>query len=157
MNLYLVRHAEAADKADDPKRNLTARGMRDAQTLARMLRPLKLKVGAIWHSGKPRAVQTAEIVASALAGKPKAVQRRGLKPDGNVKSLVKAIARLSDDLMIVGHEPFLGKLAAQLVCGADESCLLDLEKPSIVCIRCGSDGVWKIVWLLSLSLCHKGS
>ena len=37
MNLYLVRHASAADKADDPERHLTASGKRDAENLARFL------------------------------------------------------------------------------------------------------------------------
>jgi phosphohistidine phosphatase len=151
MNLYLVRHAEAAGKSEDRDSNLTDKGKQDAVQLARVLKPLKLKVAAVWHSGKPRAVQTADAVASALSGSVKPVRHRGLKPNASVKPIIKAITRLTGDLMIVGHEPFLGKLAAQLVCGSDCS-LLDLAKPSIVCLNSGNDGVWRITWMISPSV-----
>jgi phosphohistidine phosphatase len=63
MRLYLVQHGEAKPEEEDPAHHLTERGFADLQKVADLLRPLKLAVLAIWHSGKPRAVQTAQILA----------------------------------------------------------------------------------------------
>src|SRR3982750_4914376 len=90
--LYLVRHAEAADKAVDPARNLTERGRRDAAALAEALRPLRIHVRAIWHSGKPRALQTAEAIAPVVeCDGERLVQHSGLKPYDPVKRLARTL------------------------------------------------------------------
>src|SRR3954465_10229610 len=118
MEVYLIRHAEAADKADDPERNLTEKGRRDAAALAAALRSLMIRVHANWHSGKPRAQQTAEAVAVALeAAGQGPVQHPGLKPMDPVKPTARALEDCHENIMIVGHEPFLGRLAAKLVTG----------------------------------------
>src|SRR5438045_1310659 len=118
MDIYLVRHAEAADKSVDPQRNLTERGRRDAAAMAEALRPLRLRVRAIWHSGKPRATQTAEALLPAIGcGGERLVCHSRLKPFDPVKKLARTLACMDENIMIVGHEPHLGRLAARLVTG----------------------------------------
>ena len=57
MKLYLLRHAEAEDGADDPRRRLTRKGRRDAKALGKTLGRHKLRLRSIWHSGYDRAAR----------------------------------------------------------------------------------------------------
>src|SRR5689334_19630201 len=149
MDIYLVRHAEAADKLVDPERNLTDRGRRDAAALAEALRPLRIRVRAIWHSGKPRALQTAEAILGAVESGEQLVCHSGLKPFDPVKKLAKTLCRSDDSVMLVGHEPFLGRLAARLVTGHAKTPLLLLDKPGVACLRRDAAGDWRVAWMLS--------
>jgi phosphohistidine phosphatase len=154
MEIYLVRHAEAADKADDPERNLTEQGRRDAAALAAALRPLRVQVSAIWHSGKPRARQTAEAMLAAIASPcVNLIQRCGLKPMSGVKRLARLLDEQDQNVMIVGHEPMLGRLAARLVTDRASTPLLSLDKPSAVCLqRDDFAGQWRVAWMISKAM-----
>ena len=66
MKLYLVQHAKAASKETDPERSLTEEGLRDIRKVAEFIKPLDLSVDYLWHSGKNRAQQTAEILADVV-------------------------------------------------------------------------------------------
>ena len=63
MRLYLVQHGQAKSEELDPQRGLTEQGVQDVERLAAFLKPLSLAVQVVWHSGKTRAAQTAEILA----------------------------------------------------------------------------------------------
>jgi phosphohistidine phosphatase len=151
MKLYLVRHAEAAAKSAGRERQLTRQGRRDAEALAALLRPMKLKVEAIWHSGKARAGQTAQPLAEALRAAQGLQRCDGLMPLDPVKPIAALVGGMSEDLMIVGHEPFLGKLAARLLRGRKSPSVLDLGKPGVVCLQ-GGGAAWRIAWMLSPEL-----
>ena len=67
MNLYLVQHAEARPKKEDPKRPLSEKGRADIQKVAAYAaRHTSIELGQINHSGKTRARQTAEALAEFL-------------------------------------------------------------------------------------------
>lgn len=73
MRIYLVQHGESKSEEIDPERRLTESGSRDVQEIADFLRTSDaLEVNEIWHSGKVRAQQTAELLApgTALARRP---------------------------------------------------------------------------------------
>ena len=148
MRLYLVRHAEAEVGVVDAERKLTDQGRADARRLADALRPMNLSVAEVWHSGYPRAAQTAEPVAEALNG---AVVKahEGLTPFDRTRPVARIVNLHEGDLMIVGHEPFLGKLAARLVTGRASQPMLKLDKPSVVCLDDAGHGEWKVRWMLS--------
>ena len=148
MKLYVVRHAEAEHGDVDAERQLTERGRADARRLAEALRGLDLRVREIWHSGYPRAAQTSEPIAQVIPGA--VVQaHEGLRPFDRTRPIAKQIKQYSGDLMIVGHEPFLGKLAARLVTGRASREIVKLDKPSIVCLDDGGRGEWRVRWMLS--------
>ena len=90
---------------------MTDKGRRDVEKVAEFLRSINLKVEAVWHSGKPRARQTAEILASALTSAQGVVERAGLAPNDPVGSVRKEIEKADGDLVVVGHLPFLSRLA----------------------------------------------
>jgi phosphohistidine phosphatase len=149
MNLYIVRHAEAADEQVDPERKLTDQGQRDADSLGKFLAALALEPKEIWHSPKPRAAQTALAIASALGANEKLVIHDGLLPNDRVKPIAKVLKNEIEDLMIVGHDPFLTRLASRLLIRKASFPLVDLGKPSLLHLVRHSDESWTIAQLLT--------
>ena len=152
MRLYLVRHAEANPKETDPARHLSARGEKDLRKVARFLKPLGLGVQAIWHSPKTRAVETAEVLATAIKAKKGLVQRSDLGPDADVRPAAKEIERFGADLALVGHMPMVALLTSQLVCGDVEQELAAFPTAAVLCLEHCPHGYWMIVWMVTPAL-----
>jgi phosphohistidine phosphatase len=91
MKLYLVQHARTASKEVDPTRSLTAEGRRDIQKVAEFVKPLNLVVNSLWHSGKTRARQTAEILAKVISVENKMTSHDGLAPNDDVQVIKDSI------------------------------------------------------------------
>jgi broad specificity phosphatase PhoE len=66
MELYLIQHGEAKSKQEDPERPLTAKGAENIKKTASFFKQLPKRLDLIWHSGKKRAEQTAEILDETL-------------------------------------------------------------------------------------------
>jgi phosphohistidine phosphatase len=128
MRVYLVQHGESKPEEEDPQRRLTDEGVRNVQKVAGFLRPLGLKLETIWHSDKPRAQQTAEILAGAISASQGMLQRNDLAPKDPVAPVKQAIEQSAGDLMIVGHLPFLGKLVALLVADNEETEIVTFRR-----------------------------
>ena len=77
MRLYLVQHGQAKSKDQDPDRHLTENGQKEVESIAAFLQPLNIKIQALWHSGKARAAQTADILAGSVKARQGAVQHDG--------------------------------------------------------------------------------
>jgi len=152
MKVYLVQHGEAKSEEEDPQRRLTDKGIGEVQKVADFLRPLELPVDAIWHSGKPRAQQTGELLAKAIGALDRIIQREGLGPKDQVTATKEAVQQTSGDVMIVGHLPFLGKLVALLVAGNEETEIVEFHFGSVVCIEQRDDGKWKVAWMIRPAL-----
>ena len=148
VNLYLVRHGEAKSKHQDPDRHLSQKGARDVEKMAVFLRPLRLRLDRVWHSGKPRAAQTADILIPALSASHGPAQREGLTPDDPVQPLKKELDRTAVDSMIVGHLPLLGKLASVLLGGNESSEVVNFQEAGVVCLGRREDGVWNVRWMM---------
>ena len=108
MRLYLVQHGEAKSEAEDPERSLAIRGEEETRKISGAANRLGIRPSRIYHSGKKRAEQTAGIVAR-LDLSTQLGQR--LNPNDEIRPWVERISREAEDLMIVGHLPFLEKLA----------------------------------------------
>ena len=120
MDLILWRHAEAfelREGGDDLERALTAKGERQAQRMAEWLNQRLAHSTRILVSPALRCQQTAK----ALGKKFKTLNE--LAPDGNGEGLLKA-ARWPDavePVLIVGHQPTLGLVAAYLLSEAPQA------------------------------------
>jgi phosphohistidine phosphatase len=66
MFVYLVQHAEAKRAEEDPNRGLTEQGAQSITRVAQYVGKLPVAVSRILHSGKTRALRTAEILAAFL-------------------------------------------------------------------------------------------
>ena len=147
MKLYLVQHGQAKAKEDDPERPLTDQGRRDVERVAALLKPLDLTVSAVWHSGKTRADQTAQLLATAIQADEGVVQRDGLAPKDPVGPVVKALADRQADLMIVGHMPFMAKLASALLAGDRKAAIVTFQQGGICCLQ-RDDAGWHVAWMV---------
>jgi phosphohistidine phosphatase len=154
MRVYLVQHGESKSEGEDPQRRLTDKGLGEVQNVANFLRPLKMAVDAIWHSGKARAQQTGELLAEAVGSRDRVLQREGLGPNDQVATTREALEQAGGDVMIVGHLPFLGKLVALLVTGSEEKEIVEYQVGSVVCIERRDGGKWKVAWMITPSLLH---
>ncbi len=148
MKLYLVQHGKAATKETDPTRPLTEEGRSDVRKVAEFIKPLSLYVDCLWHSGKTRAAQTAEILASVVKAKKGILQRQGLSPNDDVSALKNEISSVEDDIMIVGHLPFLSKLASLLVAGRETAEVVEFKQGGIVCLERREEEKWRINWMI---------
>lgn len=115
MDLLLWRHAEAEDGEDDLKRRLTERGERQARTMATWIRERQIKDLRIIVSPAVRTQQTAE----ALKLPFETVRKIG--PDACVSELIAACGwpDALGSVLIVGHQPSLGRLASLLLAGQE--------------------------------------
>jgi phosphohistidine phosphatase len=149
MRLYLVQHGEALPEEKDAERHLSDVGKRDVERVGRFLKSLNLPIAAVWHSGKPRARQTAEALAAALPGKPPIVRREGLAPKDSVKPVRDAIEHFAKDLMIVGHLPLLSTLATLLLTGEKSGDVVAFRYGGVVCLeRAAGGGGWALAWMV---------
>jgi phosphohistidine phosphatase len=143
MKLYLIQHGIALPKEKNPERPLSTQGETQTQRTAEYLKSRIIKVDAVWHSKKARAAQTAEIIADAIdCGKVQA--REDLNPLDPVKKLPGEILAFKTDLMIVGHLPFLQKLAGLLLTGSEKSDLFAFKNSGVLSLS--YDETWKTDW-----------
>jgi phosphohistidine phosphatase len=120
MKLHIIRHAEAIAPTPEPPdelRYLTCRGRRRFRQVAAALKKLEIDPDLILTSPKARALQTAEILAEALAFSGEVQISPLLAGNLTVGSLRQLLLNLPrrDELVIVGHEPDLGTLIAELL------------------------------------------
>jgi len=146
MRLYLVQHGEAKSEAEDPGRSLTTRGEEETKKVSDAAKRLGICPSRIYHSGKKRAEQTAGIIAVALDLSVQLGQ--GLNPNDNVRPWAERISREAEDLMIVGHLPFLEKLASFLVCGDEGAKAVMFRYGAILCLEKKESGRWAVDWVL---------
>lgn len=115
MNLILWRHAEAEDHAPggDAERRLSERGHKQAARMAAWLTQRLPEETCVLASPAVRTRQTAAALGRSFALEPR------LFTDCGVAEHLDAIADNEHhaSLLLVGHQPTLGQLAARLMCG----------------------------------------
>ena len=152
MKLYLVQHAQALPSEQDPSRPLSEAGRSETSRIVRFLEPLRLTVERIWHSGKTRAAQTAEIYARAVGVSEGLTAREGLAPNDNVALLRDELAVATGDTMIVGHMPFVARLTSLLLTGYESPPIVAFVNAGIVCLGRGPDNRWQVEWVVTPQL-----
>ena len=113
MDLILWRHAEAVDGMPDMARKLSAKGEKQAREMAQWLRPRLPKRTRIIVSPAQRTLQTVKALSEDFE------ILRELSP-GASPTAILAAAQWPDQsgaVLVVGHQPTLGMLAATLIAG----------------------------------------
>ncbi len=150
MKLYLIQHGEAKPESEDPERSLTARGEKEVVAVSKAAGGLQIRPSKIFHSGKLRAKQTAQIIASALKISNSLVQpSQGLNPNDDIHTWAERISKEKEDLMLVGHLPFLEKLTSFLLCGDENARVVLFRYGAIVCLDQKGDKGWAVRWILT--------
>ena len=115
MRLFLVHHADAVSPVVDPERPLSPAGRGHAEALAGQAAGAGVKPDVIWHSGKRRARETAEIFWRACNPLASLNMVRGLRPEDS-PGWMRDVLRAEDrDVMLVGHMPSLPALLHELI------------------------------------------
>ncbi len=150
MLLYLVRHGKAEPGDHDAARKLTVQGRKTVERVARRLSKAKVQVDRIEHSGLARAAETAEILAKAVSGEVMGVADLG--PSDDVAPVASRLESTGDgSVMLVGHLPFMGRLASYLLIGDTDTEPLHFRTGAVACLSNSEQG-WMLEWLLPPSL-----
>ena len=152
MYLYLIQHAEARSKEKDPERGLTESGKKTMERISDFFSRLKPEIYVIWHSGKKRAEQTAEILAASLGLKNRLITHTNLGPGDDIFPVKKKIEKTKkNNIAIVGHLPYLNRLASILLSGDETRDMIRFRNAGIVCLVRDDTG-WKLSWMLTPDL-----
>ncbi len=146
MVIFLVQHGLCFDKATDPTRSLSPEGRLEITKIARQAADCGITVNVIYHSGKLRAQQTAELFAGPLqAGRIESIN--GLNPSDDVGAFVDNHP-LPDRTMLVGHLPFMERLASLLIAGRPEPNVVKFQNAGIVCLEQNETHDWHVKWTI---------
>ena len=125
MNLFILRHGLAVQRGTpgcekDRDRPLTPKGRRRLRQIAKAMKKLDLSFDLVLSSPYARARQTADIVAATFNARRKLKLADYLTPDGNPQALIEFLKNLQpapENVLLVGHEPYLSQLISTLVAG----------------------------------------
>ena len=153
MRLYLIQTGEAlSSETTDFDRPLSDTGRLNVEKLASLLSKVNLNAQRVIHSGNTRAQQTLEILRWAATPTRRLVEaRQGLQPQDPVDPWVEEISGWTDDAVVVGHQPFLGKLVSRLIAGREDPPVVRFVPGTAVCLETGAEG-WSIAWMMSPEL-----
>ena len=148
IRLYLVQHAHAVSKEQNPARPLSSKGISELNAVIEFLKPLKIAARRILHSDKTRAIQTANELAEVIQVDKGCAPHPGLGPNDDVRKLEDEINNTKDDLMIVGHLPFLSKLASELLSGSQLADTICFRQGGVLCLNYNKDTGWQVEWMV---------
>jgi phosphohistidine phosphatase len=117
MQLLIVRHAEAAQGEPDDLRPLTAAGREQASSLGARLQEEGVRPDAILTSPLLRARETGDLLARELGGT--VVPDERLAPGATPDAVAEAAAGRGNTVVVVGHQPDCGQVAAALSGGSE--------------------------------------
>jgi phosphohistidine phosphatase len=159
--LYLVRHAIAAERGDewpdDSKRPLTTDGVSRFREVVEGLVELGVGIDEIYASPLVRARQTADLLSAGLEGRPLVRTLEPLAPGHEPATVLTELATRVKRrrVALVGHEPDLGELAAALI-GAQRP--LPFRKGGICRIdvdRLAASTTGSLIWFLPPKVLRK--
>lgn len=141
MQIYLIRHAIAEEREEwsgsDELRPLTAKGYAKMQEATKGLMKLAPEFDLMLTSNLVRAKQTSALICDLYRCKfsDKVRVTPALNPSSPQEVLQKEIASLAikSSLFVVGHEPYLSTLAANLI-GSSGGAIL-LKKGGVACLK----------------------
>jgi len=148
MSLYLVQHGKSLPKEIDPDRPLSEEGKATVHRIAQMATGYHIHVSQIIHSGKARARQTAEIISMYIKPESGIRESKGLNADDDVYPLASTI-KGPENIMIVGHLPFMERLVSFLITGTDKYTVVKFQNGGIVCLYQDTEKrTWYIKWMV---------
>jgi phosphohistidine phosphatase len=148
MALYLIQHGKSLSKDQDPDQGLSAEGIAETERIAKLSKDAGVAVSQIRHSVKTRARQTAEIFAAALNPDQGIQEVSGIKPLDDVAAYAADIDP-AEDIMLVGHLPFMERMTAFLITGSIDKPVFKFQNSGIVCLdKDPETQAWVIQWTL---------
>ena len=146
--VILVRHGQAVSPDENPERPLATAGRNQVEKASAVVGQILDGVDIIYHSGKARAAETAEILVTQVHTPSRVNEPTRLNPDDPVIEIAKELdADEFDRVMIVGHLPFLGRLATYLLGGGAETPVMNFATAAVASLSKTADK-WKLDWMV---------
>lgn len=140
MYIFIVQHGDALPSEVDPERPLSEKGRSQVERMIEFLKHLPVRPDLIFHSTKKRALETAQMVSTDLGG-VEMQTRTDLNPNDSPDSVCEELNSVDRNVMIVGHMPFLQKLAVKLISPGNEggNNIVEMSNASpLIIVRRGS-------------------
>ena len=148
MAIYLVQHGKAMPKEASPDPPLSEEGKATVAQIAGVAATHSVQPALIRHSGKARARETAEIIDSFLKPAGGIEATRGMNPLDDVITLAAGLSE-KDNVMLVGHLPFMESLTSYLITGSISKRVVRFQNGGIVCLdRDPERKEWYVRWTL---------
>jgi len=157
MRIYLVQHGASKSEAEDPERSLTDEGRQTVEKMADYLTSAGASVDRIKHSDKWRARQTAGILAASLKPQSGMEQVSGMAPDDDISAMGISLHSEGEDVMLVGHLPYLSRLLSSLLLVDENRPLVEFRMGGVVCLERSEDRSWRLLWAVIPELLHGSS
>jgi len=158
MEIWLLRHAAAEDRADsgrDADRTLTEDGHRRAREVGRGLAKLETGISLVLTSPYARARQTAEAAARALDLNGRVRETSALEPHAAPDDILGELREATADaVLLVGHEPHMGALLGRLVSGR-AGLEIPMKKAAVARVSWEGSGSGELRALLPAKLLSK--
>lgn len=152
MRIYLVQHGEAVSKEENSDRPLSEKGVADVRAVGTFLyQHAFIMVPKILHSGKLRAIETAELLARCLTTTCDVGSDLQANDDPGLWSA--RLATRNGDVMLVGHLPHLQRLASLLLCGDADRGVVTFQNAGVVCLVQDEEKSWCLNWAFTPDLC----
>jgi phosphohistidine phosphatase len=119
VRAYLVHHGDAVGPEVDARRPLSAIGRERAERTAAAAAGRGARPDVVWHSGKLRSRQTAEIFWRACNALAELSAARDLQPTDPPAMMRDRLRHEPRDVMLVGHFPHLPALLSLLTGSSD--------------------------------------
>ncbi len=146
--IYFAQHGLALDKIVNPDRPLSKVGIEQTSAIALQIHASDITVSQIFHSGKLRARQTAEIFAEHLSV-TSVTAIDNLSPNDDVRLITQNLQ--TNDALYVGHLPHLEKLVSYLVTGKTEPNIIEFQNSAVLCLN-KHENNYLIQWYLTVSI-----
>lgn len=114
MTVFLVHHADAVGPDVDPQRPLSLLGQHQVERVATRIHESGFSPAVVWHSGKLRSRQTAEVCLRVCNPFAEFRMIRGLRSEDPPEWLRDELAADTREILLVGHMPHIADLASLL-------------------------------------------
>ena len=139
MNVYLMRHANAGLRRDNPlldaKRGLIKEGKEQCMLMARVLSALKVQIDTIVSSPLKRALQTAQFVGTELGFDGRVEISSALLPNAEYPGFLDLLSKYEtqgrEGVLAVGHNPTMFQFLGKMISGNGPAAIR-MRKASIV-------------------------
>lgn len=144
MYVYLMQHGEALSEENAPGRPLSLTGIEQVKATALFAYRAQIRIPTLYHSGRLRAKRSAELLSDEVGGE--VVAREGLEPKDDVTAVAEWLQSQEEDLALVGHLPFLDRLAGRLVTGDETRSVVHFRNGVLVRLI-GVENGWRVDWM----------
>jgi len=142
---YLSQHGLAKDRQDDATRPLSAQGREDIARVAGFLSLFtQPHPASVYCSDKLRAQQSAAMFVEAWQLTPP-IRDSNVSPNADPAPMLLRLQTTSDDLMLVGHLPYLTRLSSHLLLGHGDGSPIQFANGGVICLQRNGDA-WQVCW-----------